>query len=281
MPELPEVQTVVTTLRPKVLGRSIVRVVSVRPDIVSPAGVDLRARLGGRVVRSVERRGKRIIFTLDDDNRFYVHLGMTGQLSVAAPDSPLLTHTHLELDLGAERLRFRDPRRFGGVWWLGAESPDDGMGPEPLALRASELLRRLGQTTRAVKSALLDQRVVAGLGNIYVDEALHAANIHPLTPADRLSAADVGRLSRAIKATLRRAIRHRGSTLRDYRDADGAAGGFQRLHRVYDRAGKPCHRCRTPIERIVLGGRSTHFCPNCQPAHRKRARPVSRRRGRS
>ena len=264
MPELPEVHTVVTTLRPKVLGRSIKRVVSVRNDIVTPPGLDLAARLRGRTVRSVERRGKRIVFTLDDDNRFYIHLGMTGQMGVVKPDTPLPSHTHLELDLGGERLRFRDPRRFGGVWWLGNNPPDEGMGPEPLGLRAAELLRRLARTTRAVKNALLDQRVVAGLGNIYVDEALHAANIHPLTPADRLAAEDVGRLSRAIKATLRRAIRHRGSTLRDYLDADGAAGGFQRLHRVYDRADEPCHRCHTPIDRIVLGGRSTHFCPACQ-----------------
>lgn len=277
MPELPEVQTVVTTLRPKIVGRVIVAVVSVRPDIVTPAGTNLAARLTQRSVRSVERRGKRIVFTLDDDNRFYIHLGMTGRLGMASPDEPLPTHTHLELDLGGMRLRFRDPRRFGGVWWLGAGSPDDGMGPEPLGLRTAELVRRLGRTTRAVKSALLDQRVVAGLGNIYVDEALHAANIHPVTPADRLSADDVSRLGRAIKATLRRAIRHRGSTLRDYVDADGAAGGFQKLHRVYDRAGDPCHRCRAAIERIVLGGRSTHFCPKCQ----RRSTGVSRRRPRA
>jgi formamidopyrimidine-DNA glycosylase len=264
MPELPEVQTVVTTLRPKMVGRAIVGVVSVRPDIVTPAGLDLSARLSGRAVRSVERRGKRIVFTLDDDNRFYIHLGMTGQVSVVAPDAPMLNHTHLELDLGSERLRFRDPRRFGGFWWLGSDADDDRMGPEPLGMRPAELLRRLGRTTRAVKNALLDQRVVAGLGNIYIDEALHAARIHPLTPANRLRAEEVSRLSRAIKATLRRAIRHRGSTLRDYLDADGAAGGFQRLHRVYDHAGDPCHRCKTSIKRIVLGGRSTHFCPRCQ-----------------
>jgi formamidopyrimidine-DNA glycosylase len=281
MPELPEVQTVVTTLRPKVLGRTIGRVVSLRRDIVTPAGIDLAARLAGRTVRSVERRGKRIVFTLDDANRFYIHLGMTGQVTVVKPEAPPLPHTHLELDLGAERLRFRDPRRFGGVWWLGADLPDAGIGPEPLDLRPAELHRRLAKTTRAVKNALLDQRLVAGLGNIYVDEALHAAAIHPLAPADRLSAEDVGRLSRAIKATLRRAIRHRGSTLRDYLDADGAAGGFQRLHRVYDRAGHPCHRCRTPIERFVLGGRSTHFCPRCQPAGGKTRRRVSARRPRA
>jgi formamidopyrimidine-DNA glycosylase len=281
MPELPEVQTVVTTLRPKVLGRAIVAVVSVRQDIVTPADLDVAGRLCGRSVRAVERRGKRIVFTLDDDNRFYIHLGMTGQLSVAQPDSPLPPHTHLELDLGHQRLRFRDPRRFGGFWWLGTESPDDGMGPEPLGLRPAELLRRLSRTTRAVKNALLDQQVVAGLGNIYVDEALHAARIHPLTPADRLTAQDVGRLSRSIKSTLRRAIRHRGSTLRDYLDADGAAGAFQRLHRVYDRAGDPCTRCRTPVQRIVLGGRSTHFCPRCQPHRKEDRRRVSRAKPRA
>jgi formamidopyrimidine-DNA glycosylase len=276
MPELPEVQTVVTTLRPKVLGRPIVGVVSIRQDIVTPPGLDVAARLCGRSVRSVDRRGKRIVFTLDDDNRFYIHLGMTGQLSVAAPSSPPPAHTHLELDLGGERLRFRDPRRFGGFWWLGGESPDLGMGPEPLGLRPAELLRRLSRTTRAIKNALLDQRVVAGLGNIYVDEALHAAGIHPLTPADRLTAQEVGRLSRAIKSTLRRAIRHRGSTLRDYLDADGEAGGFQRLHRVYDREARPCARCGTRITRIVLGGRSTHFCPGCQPPCKPSRRRVSR-----
>jgi len=270
MPELPEVQTVVTTLRPKVVGRSIVGVVSVRQDIVTPPDLDVVRVLRGRTVRSVERRGKRIVFTLDDGNGFYIHLGMTGQLSVVAPDVPPPKHTHLELDLGPQRLRFRDPRRFGGLWWLGGASPDDGMGPEPLGLRPAELMRRLSRTTRAIKNALMDQHVVAGLGNIYVDEALHAAGIHPLKPAHRLDAAQVGRLSRAIKATLRRAIRHRGSTLRDYIDADGEAGGFQLLHRVYDRAGDPCARCRTPIERIVLGGRSTHFCPSCQPAPRRR-----------
>jgi formamidopyrimidine-DNA glycosylase len=281
MPELPEVQTVVTTLRPKVLGRTIGRVVSLRQDIVTPAAVDLAAHLAGRTVRSVERRGKRIVFTLDDDNRFYIHLGMTGQVTVVKPDAPLPPHTHLELDLGDQRLRFRDPRRFGGVWWLGREAADAGMGPEPLDLRPAELHRRLAKTTRAVKNALLDQRLVAGLGNIYEDESLHDARIHPLVPANELSPDQVSALAKSIKKILRRAIRHRGSTLRDYLDADGAAGGFQRLHRVYDRAGHPCHRCRTPIERFVLGGRSTHFCPTCQPAGRNAVRPVSRRRPRA
>jgi formamidopyrimidine-DNA glycosylase len=271
MPELPEVQTVVTTLQPRVVGRTIRRVVSLRADIVTPSDVALPRLLQGRRVESVTRRGKRIVFTLDDGNRFYVHLGMTGQLTVTQRDAAVLPHTHLELELdSAERLRFRDPRRFGGVWWLGndALAADEGMGPEPLKLRPAQLFRRLHKTTRAVKNALMDQTVVAGLGNIYVDESLFAAGIHPLTPANELTVEQVGKLNRAIKTTLNRAIRHRGSTLRDYMDAEGGSGAFQKLHRVYDRAGEPCRTCRTPIERIVLGGRSTHFCPTCQMRRR-------------
>jgi formamidopyrimidine-DNA glycosylase len=265
MPELPEVQTVVTTLQPRVVGKLIRRVVLRRTDIVTPAGIDLVKLLSGRRIKDVSRRGKRIVFLLDDGNRFYVHLGMTGRLTVEAPEAEVMLHTHMELELDKQNIRFRDPRRFGGVWWLGRdELHDAGMGPEPLGLRPAILFRNLHRTSRAVKSALLDQAVVAGLGNIYVDEALFAAGIHPLTRGCDLTLSDVGKLNRAIKATLRRALRHRGSTLRDYRDADGVSGSFQKLHRVYDRAGKPCWKCRTLIERIVLGGRSTHFCPKCQ-----------------
>lgn len=279
MPELPEVQTVVDTLKPRVLGQRIAQVLLHRSDVLTPRETDLPARLTGRAVKSIERRGKRIVFTLDNGERFYIHLGMTGRLSVQAASEPLIPHTHLVIKLGghgASELRFSDPRRFGGIWWLGNEEIGDAdMGPEPLRTRPDQLAKRLSKTTRAIKNALLDQTVLAGLGNIYVDESLFAAGIHPLTQADALSREQVARLNRAIKSTLRRALRHRGSTLRDYRDAEGAAGAFQKLHRVYDRAGKPCRRCRTPIERIVLGGRSTHFCPKCQPpaqAHPQRPR---------
>lgn len=266
MPELPEVQTVVLTLAPKVVGRRIADVVHVRGDIVSPPGSDLPALLRGRRIESVARRGKRIVFTLDDGNRFYVHLGMTGQLTVASPDTPLLPHTHMELDLGrGVRLRFRDPRRFGGIFWLGADpARDDRMGPEPLTMTPQQLAAKLKGTKRAIKNALMDQRVVAGLGNIYVDESLFASGVHPLKRADRLKPDEIERLNKAIKVTLKRAIRHRGSSLRDYVDADGAKGGFQHLHRVYAREGQPCATCQTPIKRIVLGGRSTHWCPTCQ-----------------
>lgn len=271
MPELPEVQTVVLTLQPKTVGRTIRNVVHLRRDIVTPADVDLRKLLRNRRIESITRRGKRIVFTLDDANRFYVHLGMTGQLTVTTADTPVSSHMHLELDLGGkQRLRFRDPRRFGGIWWLGRDAlPDAGMGPEPLKLRPAQLFQRLHRTTRAVKNALMDQTVVAGLGNIYVDEALFAAGIHPLIPANTLTIEQVGKLNRAIKTVLRRALRHRGSTLRDYMDAEGGAGAFQNFHSVYDRTGKPCRRCRSPIERIVLGGRSTHFCAKCQPSAHK------------
>ena len=267
MPELPEVQTVVDTLRPRVVGRTIARVRLTRQDIVTPTSFDLASALTGRVIAATDRRGKRIVFSLDTGDRFYIHLGMTGRLTVRPAVEPPPPHTHLVLELSqmADQIRFTDPRRFGGIWWLGrAQSPDGDIGPEPLCTRPPQLARRLAQTTRAIKNALLDQKVLAGLGNIYVDESLFAAGIHPVAPANSLSSNQVGRLSRAIKSTLRRALRHRGSTFRDYRDADGAPGAFQKLHRVYDREGQPCRKCRTPIERIVLGGRSTHFCPRCQ-----------------
>jgi formamidopyrimidine-DNA glycosylase len=268
MPELPEVQTVVDTLSPRLLGRTICSTDHVRDDIVRPCGFDLRRALRGRVVTGLSRRGKRIVFALDDGNRFYIHLGMSGRLTVEPENAPVKPHTHLVVALGLQQLRLVDPRRFGGVFWLGQDGQGSAMGPEPLGLRVHELAERLGRTTRAIKNALLDQTLVAGLGNIYVDEALHAAGIHPLTPADKLSLDDVRQLNRSIKVTLRRAIRHRGSTLRDYVDADGEAGGFQLLHRVYGREGEPCRRCKTRIERIVLGGRSTHFCRRCQKAKR-------------
>jgi formamidopyrimidine-DNA glycosylase len=234
----------------------------------------------GRRAAGISRRGKRIVIALDDRNRLYIHLGMSGRLTLEAASVPVARHTHLVIDLlgnetrSARQLRFCDPRRFGGIWWLGTDEPDAGLGPEPLTMRRGELLKRLGGTSRAIKNALMDQQVVAGLGNIYVDESLFAAGIHPLTPARRLRADEVERLCRAIKLVLRSAIRHRGTTLRDYVDAGGNAGAFQLQHHAYGRAEEPCHVCKTPIVRIVLGGRSTHFCPQCQP--RRRARQRSR-----
>jgi formamidopyrimidine-DNA glycosylase len=262
------------SLRPRVTGATLARVRVNRIDIVSPAGVDLPPLLTGRAITAVERRAKRIVFTLEGGERFYVHLGMTGQLTVEPPGAPVRPHTHMVFELrrgtkarrheGLE-LRFRDPRRFGGVFWLGAESPDQGLGPEPLTLRPGRLAKLLAATRRPIKSALLDQTMIAGIGNIYADEALFGAGIHPLRPGNSLSGEEVGRLNRAIKLVLRRAIRARGSTLRDFVDADNAPGEYRTKHLVYDREGERCRRCRKhAIERIVLTGRSTCFCPRCQ-----------------
>jgi len=238
-----------------------------RADIVTPLGVDFAGLLLNRCVAEISRRAKRIIFRFDNDHSLYFHLGMTGRLTIEAADAPVMPHTHLLVDFDdGQQLRFRDPRRFGGIWWLGAASAadDDKLGPEPLELKASELAARLSKTRRAIKTALLDQSLVAGIGNIYADEALYAARIHPLVPASKLTVAQVKALCAAIKRTLDKALHDKGRTLREYRDADGNEGEFRKLHRVYDREGKPCARCGTLIVRQVIGGRSAHFCPVCQ-----------------
>jgi len=265
MPELPEVETIVRILSPRLSGRRIDAVPSLRQDIVSPADFELISAVSSRTVTAIHRRGKKIIFELDDGNRFYIHLGMSGRLTLDQPEAPLQPHTHMVVKFGATEMRFVDPRRFGGIFWLGTQTPADaGLGPEPLEMRPSQLARGLAKTRRAIKTALLDQKLVAGLGNIYADESLFDAKIHPLIPANKLSPAQISRLSKSIKAVLKRAIHHKGSTLRDYRDANGESGNFQKIHRVYNREGKPCPRCGTPIKRIVVGARSTHFCPRCQ-----------------
>ena len=268
MPELPEVQTVVSTLAPQVTGARVRRVQLNRTDIVSPMGMDLAGMLEGRTITAVDRRAKRIVFTIDGCDRFYIHLGMSGQLTLAVPGTEVKSHSHLIVTLEAVgksvELRFRDPRRFGGVFWLGCETADGGLGPEPLTLRPATLAKALARTRRPIKAALLDQQVIAGIGNIYADESLFLAGVHPLTLANTLTSQDVARLNRGIKRVLRRAIADRGSTLRDYVNADNAPGEYRAKHRVYGREGEPCRNCKTAIQRIVLTGRSTCFCPRCQ-----------------
>jgi formamidopyrimidine-DNA glycosylase len=272
MPELPEVQTIVTSLRPRLIGRRIGGVRLLRSDLLQPEGTDLSGKLSGRSFKDIHRVGKKIVITLDDSERFFIHLGMTGRLTIERAAAAQEPHTHLIVSLPESlELRFRDPRRFGGIWWVGNDFPPDaGLGPDALELTAAELGKALARTRRAIKTALLDQTLVAGLGNIYADEALFEAKIHPQVPANRLKKEQVAELTKAIKSVLKRALHHKGSTLRDYRDADGLPGEFQKLHRVYDRAGRPCVHCGTPLKRIVLGGRSTHFCPQCQPRRRRR-----------
>ncbi|HEY1684770.1 MAG TPA: bifunctional DNA-formamidopyrimidine glycosylase/DNA-(apurinic or apyrimidinic site) lyase [Tepidisphaeraceae bacterium] len=268
MPELPEVQTVVDTISPFVTGKRIKNIDLFRDDIVTPIDIDLPQLLRGRTIKKIWRRAKRIMFELDNANSFYIHLGMSGQLKIASADKPIIKHTHLIIHLDKQQLRFRDPRRFGGVFWLGHNHADDpNLGPEPLDISAPELQTRLSKTRRAIKVALMDQSLIAGLGNIYADEALFDSGIDPRRPANKLSPEQIKKLTHSIKAVLRAAIEHRGSTLRDYTDAKGRKGKFQKQHRVYHRTGQACVTCGGKIQKIILGGRSTHFCKKCQPRH--------------
>jgi formamidopyrimidine-DNA glycosylase len=226
--------------------------------------------LPGRRVARVWRRAKRVVVDLDRDAKLVFHLGMTGRLTVCDADEPIEKHTHLRVAVrdSDRELRFRDPRRFGGVWCLAGGRKHVGrelgeLGPEPLQLTPARFQRVLDRP-RQIKALLLDQRCIAGLGNIYCDEALHIAGIHPLAKADSLDRETTDRLLRAIKSTLRRAIRCNGSTVSDYRTADGGSGSFQKHHRVYQREGQSCQKCGTIIEHLTAAGRSTFICPCCQ-----------------
>ncbi|MHC4234823.1 MAG: bifunctional DNA-formamidopyrimidine glycosylase/DNA-(apurinic or apyrimidinic site) lyase [Planctomycetota bacterium] len=299
MPELPEAQTIAAQLDRCLRGVGLGRVVLRLGKIARCNGTTLRVALRGRSVRQVTRRGKRVVLELDPDATLVFRLGMTGQILVTDSTAPRDRHVHLRISLddpgaSGRELRYRDVRQFGSVWFTDGDDPPrptststasraagfsprgaktveatpsppgiDDLGPEPLEISPTEF-DRLMSRRRQIKALLLDQRAIAGLGNIYCDEALFAARIHPLTRAADIDPPGRRALLRAIRRILRQAIRHGGSTLRDYRTATGQEGSFQTRHRVYGREGQPCPRCRTPIERIQSAGRSTHICPSCQ-----------------
>ena len=274
MPELPEVETVVRDLRKLgVPGRKITGVrIRWCGAIEAPAPARLVALVVGRRINSISRRGKYIIFELSSGQHLLVHLRMTGRLSLHNPDEPGDCHQHviLSLDDGRE-LRFRDPRKFGR-WLLTRDAATilGKMGPEPLATDFTLCRFRavLSRHTGRIKPLLLDQRVIAGLGNIYADEALWEAGIHPLRRCGTLSLAEQKQLYKAIRAVLRRAIQARGTSLgtgsTNFHTATGDLGKNQGRLRVHARAGWPCPRCGTRIERLVVGQRSTYVCRNCQ-----------------
>jgi formamidopyrimidine-DNA glycosylase len=265
MPELPEVQTVVSRLNPVVAGKRVEGFRLLRRDIVKHGPVDLARRLKGKIVGAVQRQGKRIVFSFVSGEELIVHLGMTGNLFLSPVGSPPAKHTHMRIrfrGLAAE-LHFRDPRRFGGVWLAGADRFSAPLGPDALRIRMSEF-RALTSSRRQIKPLLLDQRAIAGLGNIYTDEALFLAGIHPKKPAADIGVPQVALLLQSIRKVLRAAIADGGSSIQDYVNVDGEPGWFQLKHKVYGREGESCRRCRTAIERIVVGSRSTHFCPRCQ-----------------
>jgi formamidopyrimidine-DNA glycosylase len=270
MPELPEVETVVRDLRPLVAGRRVTRVEAGTRKLREPWSTEWGQRLRGRNVRRVWRRGKWIILDLDDGSALVVHLGMTGRFTAVPAAAPREPHTHLvfTLDNGTE-LRFRDTRRFGSVrLFADAEAVrqflDARLGPEPFDLPKDAWRQALRGTQRSLKAVLLDQSVVAGVGNIYADEALHAARLPPHQRGSDTTPAQAERLRRAVAEVLERAIASRGSTIRDYVGGSGLQGGFQEEFRVYGRTGKPCPTCGRPVERVRLAGRSTHYCPQCQ-----------------
>jgi formamidopyrimidine-DNA glycosylase len=282
MPELPEVETVRRGLAPHLEGARIVRAVANRPDLRFPLPPRFAHRLTGARVEALERRAKYLLARLDTGETLICHLGMTGRFSVAgrtpgvfehaAGGDPKHDHVVIETDRG-ETVTFNDARRFGYMdlaptadlarsRWLA------DVGPEPLGrdFDAAHLARAFQGKRQNVKVSLLDQRIVAGLGNIYVSEALHRARILPSTPAGDLSFARLKGLAKAVRAVLEDAIAAGGSTLRDYRAADGALGYFQHRFRVYGREDEPClrPRCRGQVARSVQAGRSTFHCPACQ-----------------
>ncbi len=274
MPELPEAETIARQLQRQLSGRTLGRVRLTRTDIVHGDPRPLGMLLPGRQILRVSRRAKRVIFALDDGIELVFRLGMTGRMIVCPVKHPVEKHTHLRITIDgtSNELRFCDPRRFGGVWCLTGSKRSIGkplgeVGLEPLEMTPAAFRAALSRR-RQIKALLMDQTVIAGLGNIYCDESLHAAGIHPLTRADTLNSDRANRLLRAIRMTLHKAIRFNGSTLMDYRDAAGREGSFQKLHRVYQREGEPCRTCKAPIQRILAAGRSTFFCPRCQRKHR-------------
>jgi formamidopyrimidine-DNA glycosylase len=273
MPELPEVETVRRRLAPLLEGRRFERVEIVDPRLTRPLDpADVARELEGELVAAVERRGKYLILRFDSRRALLVHLRMTGSMlhgDGAAGDDPH-RRARVELDDGAV-LAYRDVRRFG-TWLLLEPSELDAyldarVGREPLAeaYRARDLAAKLAGRRIPVKAALLDQRTVAGVGNIYADEALWRARIHPLSSADELSIDEVKALHRGVRRALEQGIARQGSTLRDYRLPDGGSGGMQHEFKVYGREGEPCDRCGAPIEKIRVAGRGTWFCPRCQP----------------
>ena len=275
MPELPEVETIAAGVHQRVYGARIVRVwTSGKPQTFKSPEPEIAAALTGARIESVRRVGKTIVMTLHREKsstELLIHLGMTGRLLVSAPEVPLAPHTHAVLTLADNReIRFVDPRRFGRIS-LHQPATDNlqpatfsGPGREPLTISLTEFITLFHPRRTPIKAALLNQSLLHGIGNIYADESLFRASIRPSRQAASLTRAELARLRTALVKVLRHAIRLGGSSVSDYVDADGARGFFQLRHRVYRRTDLPCLVCATPIRRINLAGRSTHFCPVCQ-----------------
>ena len=272
MPELPEVETIRRSLQPRVLGRCIVEVEVREPRLRRRIADNFAARLVGQRIDGIERRAKYLLFRLASGDCLVAHFGMSGTIIVHDTRVPPEPHDHvrLRLDDGAE-LVLNDPRRFGLLLLVAAGEMNDlaelrDLGVDPLEgdLRAESLAAALRRSRRPVKNLLLDQTVLAGLGNIYATEALFRAGIRPTRRACRVRRAEVVRLLDSIRAVLREAVDLGGSSISDYRDGNGRPGYFQLRLRVYDRKGEPCSLCGAAIRRVVQTGRSSFYCPQCQ-----------------
>jgi formamidopyrimidine-DNA glycosylase len=269
MPELPEVETIVRGLREPLIGHMLTGVRIRCEDLVArPLAGEFKHRIVSQEILGVNRRGKYLIFALSGGASLIVHLRMSGRLSVKDPGDELDKHDHLifELDDGRE-LRFNNVRKLGRVYLVDdADEIVGKLGPEPLEddFTAADFAALLSERRGMIKPLLLNQRFIAGVGNIYADEALFVARIHPERRADTLTAEEIERLYHAIRQVLRQGIENCGTTLSTYRDAEGREGWNQAYLKVSRRKDQPCPRCGTPIERIVVGGRGTYFCPKCQ-----------------
>lgn len=291
MPELPEVETIVRDLRPWLIGRAILGVQCGSRPLRVPWQKPWGQAIAGQTIRGLSRRGKWIVIELDRGT-LLIHLGMTGQLQVASANTPRPDHLHLVFHLdNGEELRFRDIRRFGSARWLPGQHSlqafftQAGLGPEPFDLTADGFRHAVQRSQRTIKSILLDQRVVAGIGNIYADEACFRSGIHPARRGQGLTAGEVERLRLALGEVIREAIDCRGSTIRNYVGGSGLRGEYQEEFQVYGRTGQPCRTCGKRIRRMVIAGRSSHYCPVCQRPPTKRGqaatpldRPARRKR---
>ena len=266
MPELPEVETIARGLAKRITGDVIESIwLSAKPQTLKSSPREITAAVEGRKIRAIRRVGKHIVFDLDGPlphSHFIVHLGMTGRLQVCDPRDEIQKHTHAILKLASGReLRFVDPRRFGR---LSVTTNFEAGGIEPLEVDLDQFLKLFRNRKMQIKSALLNQKLLRGVGNIYADESLFRAGIRPRRRANTITRDQYAKLLTAIKEVLEEAIALGGSSISDYVDSNGEEGFFQLQHRVYGREGEPCLVCKTPIKRIVIGGRSSHYCPKCQ-----------------
>jgi len=279
MPELPEVETVLRGLRKRALGRRIVAVEVLHAGIIVGGAEDFVSQIEGRTAVSVQRKGKVLALELTgmappEPVYLVLRLGMTGQVTLQPADTPLELHTHVRMlfEGRQEELRFRDVRRFGRLRCSTREEFEallNSLGPDAQQATEEEFLSAMRGRRGAIKSWLLNQQGVSGLGNIYADEALFEACIHPLAQPEHVSPASARRLYRAVQKVLKQAVNLQGTSFRDYVDIEGRQGNFLQRLRVYQKTGGPCPRCQRPVRRIVIAGRSSHFCPRCQrrPRH--------------